>query len=102
MREKKNLEEATEKVSYSADPMIVRYDFRGIKWVDCLRKKDLFCGSCLTAYKNRTSLNQMVFKRNANAFSLNAIVNVRRRHHEMVFLISQKLLKLATSKFDIA
>ena len=43
------------------------------------------------------------FKRNAKAFSLNAIVDVRRRRlrrrHEMIFLISWKLLELATSKF---
>ena len=45
---------------------------------------------------------QAVFKRNANAFSLNAIVDrrSRRRRHEMIcFLISRKLLELAISKF---
>ena len=38
---------------------------------------------------------------NISAFSLNAIVDVRlsRRHQEMIFLISRKLLELATSKF---
>ena len=38
-------------------------------------------------------------KRNANAFSLNAIADVRRLRcrHEMIFLISRKLLKLAAS-----
>ena len=34
----------------------------------------------------------MVFlKRNANAFSLNAIVNVRLRRHEMIFNISKTM-----------
>ena len=38
---------------------------------------------------------------NANAFSLNAMVDVRRRRRlKWLFLISQKLLKLATSKFN--
>ena len=44
-----------------------------------------------------------VYKRNADAFSLNAMVEVRLRRllhsHEMIFLISRKLLELATSKF---
>ena len=39
-----------------------------------------------------------IFKRNVKAFSLSAIVDVRRRH-EMIFLISRKLLELVTSKF---
>ena len=46
----------------------------------------------------------VVFKRNVNAFSLNAIVDVRlrrRRRHEMIFVgRSPKLFKLATSKFN--
>ena len=42
----------------------------------------------------------LLVNRNTEAFSLNAIVDVRlRRRHEMVFLISRKLLELATSKF---
>ena len=41
-----------------------------------------------------------IFKRNANAFSHNAIVDVRlRRRHEMIFCgIFRKLFQLATSK----
>ena len=42
-------------------------------------------------------------KRNANAFSLNTIVDVYLCHcHEMIFCIHWKLLKLATSKFNTA
>ena len=48
------------------------------------------------------SLN-LLFKRNANAFSLNTIIDVRlRRRHEMIFEYLQKLLKLAASKYYIA
>ena len=46
-----------------------------------------------------------VFKRNANAFSLNTIVDIRlgcRHRHKMIFLISRKLLKLAASTFNRA
>ena len=39
------------------------------------------------------------FKAKRKSVSLNAIVDVRRRHHEMIFFISRKLLELATSKF---
>ena len=54
--------------------------------------------------KARWHLIYLIFKRNANAFSLIAIVHVRLllRRHEMIVLISQKLLKLATSKFNAA
>ena len=40
-------------------------------------------------------------KQNAKAFSLDAIVDVcrQRRRHEIIFLISRKLLEIATSKF---
>ena len=46
----------------------------------------------------------LICKRNANAFSVNAIVDVcpRRRRHEMIFLISRKLQKVATSKSNTA
>ena len=41
-----------------------------------------------------------VTNKNANAFSLNAIVDVRRlRHHEMIFLISRKVAQQAASSF---
>ena len=39
-----------------------------------------------------------VVKRNAKALSLNAIVDVCRRRHEMIFLISRKLLQTTSSK----
>ena len=46
------------------------------------------------------SIHLNIFKRNAEAFLLNAIVDVCRRRHEMIFLlISRKLLELATSNF---
>ena len=41
---------------------------------------------------------QLIFKRNVNAFLLNANVDPPAQH-EMIFFISRKLLELATSKF---
>ena len=45
------------------------------------------------------TLHDLLFKQSAIAFSLNAIVDVRRRRHEMIFLIYRKLFELASSKF---
>ena len=45
--QKKTLRRQLKNVFWGPDDDDVRYDFRGIKLVDCLRKKDLFCGSCL-------------------------------------------------------
>ena len=42
-----------------------------------------------------------IVKRNANAFSLNVVVDARlRRRHEMIFLVSQKL-RIRASDFKI-
>ena len=54
------------------------------------------------ALAHGVTLIYFIFKRNAKAFSLTAIVDVRRRlrrRHEMIFLIYRKLFELATSKF---
>ena len=65
------------------------------------KSMDDHCGvqhDCRSARKTPRVLR--VIKRNANAFSLNAIIDVC-RSHEMVFLISRKLRQLAkTSKFN--
>ena len=72
----------------------------------CLQAKNVFCGNrtgaIAIAVTTVTSNGVMVFKRNAHALSLNAIVDVRLRRYSLrrhdFFRISRKLVELATSK----